>query len=97
MRRSLRRGCVLGWLRVKVCRRSALLVVLVWLVSWLFLNGLVFVHRNMFSDFCTDDKSKQILQRVVRLMLNFSSYPSECCTTSGRIRHKLIVLINRML
>lgn len=78
MRRSLRRalgsargGCVLRWLGVKVCRRSALLVVLVWLVSWLFLNGLVFVHRNMFSDFCTDDKSKQILQRVVRLMLNF--------------------------
>lgn len=67
MRRSLRRargGCVLRWLVVKVCRRSALLVVLVWLVSWLFLNGLVFVHRNMFSDFCTDDKSKLILQRV---------------------------------
>ncbi|KAL0157002.1 hypothetical protein M9458_048248, partial [Cirrhinus mrigala] len=51
-------------LGVKVCRRSVLLVVLLWLASWLFLNGLVFVHRNMFSDFCTDDKSKEILQRV---------------------------------
>ncbi|XP_055038242.1 divergent protein kinase domain 1C isoform X1 [Misgurnus anguillicaudatus] len=61
---SARRGCFFRWLGVKVCRRSVLLVVLVWLVSWLFLNGLVFVHRNMFSDFCTDDKSKQILQRV---------------------------------
>lgn len=65
MRRSLRGA--LRCLRVKVCRRSALLVVLLWLGSWLFLNGLVFVHRNMFSDFCTDDKSKEILQRVVRL------------------------------
>lgn len=66
MRRSLRRalGSALRWLGVKVCRRSALLLVLVWLASWLFLNGLVFVHRNMFSDFCTDDKSKEILQRV---------------------------------
>lgn len=51
-------------LGVKVCRRSALLVILLWLASWIFLNGLVFVHRNMFSDFCTDDKSKEILQRV---------------------------------
>lgn len=69
MRRSLRRalGSALRWLGVKVCRRSALLVVLLWLASWLFLNGLVFVHRNMFSDFCTDDKSKEILQRVVSL------------------------------
>ncbi|XP_043082916.1 divergent protein kinase domain 1C [Puntigrus tetrazona] len=62
MRRSLRGA--LRCLGVKVCRRSALLVVLLWLASWLFLNGLVFVHRNMFSDFCTDDKSKEILQRV---------------------------------
>ncbi|XP_051970444.1 divergent protein kinase domain 1C [Xyrauchen texanus] len=71
MWRSLRRalgsahgGCVLRWLGVKVCRRSTLLIVLLWLASWLFLNSLVFVHRNMFSDFCTDDKSKKILQRV---------------------------------
>ncbi|XP_051538628.1 divergent protein kinase domain 1C-like [Myxocyprinus asiaticus] len=61
---SPRGGSVLRWLGMKVCRRSALLVVLLWLAFWLFLNGLVFVHRNMFSDFCTDDKSKQILQRV---------------------------------
>lgn len=67
MRRSLRGA--LRCLGVKVCRRSALLVILLWLATWLFLNGLVFVHRNMFSDFCTDDKSKEILQRVVRLSL----------------------------
>lgn len=65
MWRSLRGA--LRCLGVKVCRRSVLLVVLLWLASWLFLNGLVFVHRNMFSDFCTDDKSKEILQRVVRV------------------------------
>lgn len=90
---------------MKVCRRSALLVVLVWLVSWLFLNGLVFVHRNMFSDFCTDGKSKQILQRVVRLILNFSSF-SDSDKDEGMlhnviyssVRHKvLMVLINKLL
>ncbi|XP_030625603.1 divergent protein kinase domain 1C [Chanos chanos] len=59
-----RRGCVLRWLGLKVCRRSTLLFALLWFGCWLVLNGMVFVHRSIFSDFCTDDKSKRILQRV---------------------------------
>lgn len=46
-------------------RKSAVLFILLWLASWLFLNGLLFVHTTMFSDFCTDDKSRRILQRLV--------------------------------
>lgn len=50
---------------MKVCRRSTLVFALLWFGSWVFLNGLVFVHRTILSDYCTDDKSKKILQRVV--------------------------------
>ncbi|XP_026869090.2 divergent protein kinase domain 1C [Electrophorus electricus] len=57
-------GWALRWLRARACRRGALLVALLWLLTWLFLSGLLFVHRSMFSDFCTDDKSRKILQRV---------------------------------
>ncbi|XP_062847229.1 divergent protein kinase domain 1C [Trichomycterus rosablanca] len=57
-------GCSFGWRRAKVWRRTAVLFLLLWFASWLFLSGLLFVHTTMFSDFCTDDKSKRILQRV---------------------------------
>lgn len=60
-----RGGRGLRWLRARVRRRSAVLFLLLWLGSWLFLSGLLFVHTTMFSDFCTDDKSKKILQRLV--------------------------------
>ncbi|KAM9553533.1 divergent protein kinase domain 1C-like [Salvelinus alpinus] len=56
--------CLLRWLGLKVCRRSTLVFALLWFGSWVFLNGLVFVHRTILSDYCTDDKSKKILQRV---------------------------------
>lgn len=46
-------------------RRGTLLFALLWFGSWLFLNGLVLVHRSIMSDYCTDDKSKRILQRLV--------------------------------
>ncbi|KAG7488670.1 hypothetical protein MATL_G00037520 [Megalops atlanticus] len=59
-----RRGCVLRWLGQRICRRTTFLFALFWFGFWVFLNGLVFVHRTIFSDFCTDDKSKQVLQRV---------------------------------
>ncbi|XP_010899226.1 divergent protein kinase domain 1C [Esox lucius] len=59
-----RGGHLLRWLGLRVCRRSTLVFALLWFGSWVFLNGLVFVHRTILSDFCTDDKSKRILQRV---------------------------------
>uniref|UniRef100_A0A3B1JB75 Divergent protein kinase domain 1C n=1 Tax=Astyanax mexicanus TaxID=7994 RepID=A0A3B1JB75_ASTMX len=59
-----RGGTVLRWLRGRVCRRGVLIFALLWLVSWLSLSGLLFVHRSMFSDLCTDHKSRRILQRV---------------------------------
>lgn len=61
----LRGRCLLRWLGLKVCRRSTLVFALLWFGTWVFLNGLVFVHRTILSDYCTDDKSKKILQRVV--------------------------------
>ncbi|XP_028826252.1 divergent protein kinase domain 1C [Denticeps clupeoides] len=67
LRRALapaRHRCLLRWLGVKVCRKSTLLFILLWFGCWVFLNGLVFVHRSMFSDVCTDDKSRKILKRV---------------------------------
>ncbi|XP_053349669.1 divergent protein kinase domain 1C [Clarias gariepinus] len=59
-----RGGLGLRWLRARVRRRNAVVFLLLWLASWLFLSGLLFVHTTMFSDFCTDDKSRRILQRL---------------------------------
>ncbi|XP_012713114.2 divergent protein kinase domain 1C isoform X2 [Fundulus heteroclitus] len=62
--------CLLRWLGLRLwSRRGTLLFALLWFGSWLFLNGLVLVHRRILSDYCTDDKSKRILQR---LCLEFS-------------------------
>ncbi|MEQ2181836.1 hypothetical protein GOODEAATRI_015704, partial [Goodea atripinnis] len=57
--------CILRWLRLRLwSRRGTLVFALLWFGSWLFLNGLVLVHRSILSDYCTDDKSKRILQRL---------------------------------
>ncbi|CAN9506056.1 unnamed protein product [Ophioblennius macclurei] len=59
------RLCLLRWLGVRLwSRRGTLVFALLWFGSWLFLNGLVLVHRSILSDYCTDDKSKSILQRL---------------------------------
>uniref|UniRef100_A0A3P9P007 Divergent protein kinase domain 1C n=1 Tax=Poecilia reticulata TaxID=8081 RepID=A0A3P9P007_POERE len=56
---------LLRWLGLRLwSRRGTLLFALLWFGSWLFLNGLVLVHRSIMSDFCTDDKSRKILQRL---------------------------------
>ncbi|XP_034416008.1 divergent protein kinase domain 1C [Cyclopterus lumpus] len=56
---------LLRWLGLRLwSRRGTLVFALLWFGSWLFLNGLVLVHRSILSDFCTDDKSKSILQRL---------------------------------
>lgn len=58
--------CLLRWLGLRLwSRRGTLVFALLWFGSWLFLNGLVLVHRSILSDYCTDDKSKRILQRLV--------------------------------
>lgn len=57
--------CLLRWLGLRLwSRRGTLVFALLWFGSWLFLNGLVLVHRTILSDYCTDDKSKRILQRL---------------------------------
>ncbi|KAK5598644.1 hypothetical protein CRENBAI_006613 [Crenichthys baileyi] len=57
--------CILKWLGLRLwSRRGTLVFALLWFGSWLFLNGLVLVHRSILSDYCTDDKSKRILQRL---------------------------------
>ncbi|XP_047206471.1 divergent protein kinase domain 1C isoform X1 [Girardinichthys multiradiatus] len=57
--------CILRWLGLRLwSRRGTLVFALLWFGSWLFLNGLVLVHRSILSDYCTDDKSKRILQRL---------------------------------
>ncbi|XP_062235171.1 divergent protein kinase domain 1C [Platichthys flesus] len=56
---------LLRWLGLRLwSRRGTLVFALLWFGSWLFLNGLVLVHRSIMSDYCTDDKSKRILQRL---------------------------------
>ncbi|KAM6900421.1 divergent protein kinase domain 1C [Xenentodon cancila] len=56
---------LLRWLGLRLwSRRGTLVFALLWFGSWLFLNGLVLVHRSILSDYCTDDKSKRILQRL---------------------------------
>ncbi|XP_047424772.1 divergent protein kinase domain 1C [Mugil cephalus] len=56
---------MLRWLGLRLwSRRGTLVFALLWFGSWLFLNGLVLVHRTILSDYCTDDKSKRILQRL---------------------------------
>ncbi|KAL4635392.1 hypothetical protein GN956_G14242 [Arapaima gigas] len=59
-----RRGSALRWLRLRVCRRSTALVALLWLALWGLLDSLLFVHRTIFSDVCTDSGSKRILQHL---------------------------------
>ncbi|XP_061777446.1 divergent protein kinase domain 1C isoform X1 [Nerophis ophidion] len=55
----------LRWLGLRLwSRRGTLVFLLFWFGSWLLLNGVVLVHRRVLSDFCTDDRSKKILQRL---------------------------------
>ncbi|KAL2085962.1 hypothetical protein ACEWY4_019282 [Coilia grayii] len=61
---TARKCCLVRWLKLKVCRRSTFLFAVLWFSSWLLLNGLLFIHSNIFSDICTDDKSRRILNRV---------------------------------
>lgn len=46
-------------------RQGTLVFVVLWFSSWVFLNGLVLVHRRVLSDSCSDDKTRRILQQLV--------------------------------
>ncbi|XP_033854273.3 divergent protein kinase domain 1C-like isoform X1 [Acipenser ruthenus] len=58
------RSCVFRRLGVKIFRKNTLLFALFWFGFWIFMSALMFVHRTIFSDHCTDEKSKRILARV---------------------------------
>lgn len=57
---------MLRWLGLRMWSRQGTLVfALLWFGSWVFLNGLVLVHRRILSDSCSDAKTRRILQRLV--------------------------------
>ncbi|GCB74072.1 hypothetical protein scyTo_0003157 [Scyliorhinus torazame] len=51
-------------IRPKTVRKSALLCFLVWIACWLLVNTSIFIHRSIFAEYCTDQKSKGILRRL---------------------------------
>ncbi|XP_041103799.1 divergent protein kinase domain 1C-like isoform X2 [Polyodon spathula] len=58
------RNCAFRRLGVKIFRKNTLLFALFWFGFWIFMSALMFVNRTIFSDYCTDEKSKRILARV---------------------------------
>uniref|UniRef100_A0A3P9KME2 Divergent protein kinase domain 1C n=1 Tax=Oryzias latipes TaxID=8090 RepID=A0A3P9KME2_ORYLA len=83
--------CLLRWLGLRMLsRRGTLVFVLLWFGSWLFLNGLVLVHRSILSDYCSDEKSKKILQRLC-LEFGEGSVTGDMCEdlcVLGRVEYK---------
>ncbi|KAF6729637.1 Protein FAM69C [Oryzias melastigma] len=83
--------CLLRWLGLRMwSRRGTLVFALLWFGSWLFLNGLVLVHRSILSDFCSDEKSKKILQRLC-LEFGEGSVTGDMCEdlcVLGRVEYK---------
>ncbi|XP_061821017.1 divergent protein kinase domain 1C isoform X5 [Nerophis lumbriciformis] len=85
----------LRWLGLRLwSRRGTLVFLLFWFGSWLLLNGVVLVHRRVLSDFCTDDRSKKILQRLVR---NWLGLPEEEGNDEGGVASSLSKLWNGRL
>lgn len=71
---------LLRWLGLRMWSRQGTLVfALLWFSSWVFLNGLVLVHRRVLSDYCSDDKTKRILQRLVSQVITDQSAPTPHC------------------
>ncbi|XP_069075538.1 divergent protein kinase domain 1C [Pleurodeles waltl] len=50
--------------RLRVLRRSALLFLLCWAAAWILVNTFLLVHKSVFSERCTDRKSRRILDRL---------------------------------
>ncbi|RMC15667.1 hypothetical protein DUI87_07869 [Hirundo rustica rustica] len=58
-------------LRLKIWRRCALLLLLLWAACWVVVSAALFLlHGSVFSERCTDEKSHRIL---ARLCLDYSS------------------------
>ncbi|XP_029443011.1 divergent protein kinase domain 1C [Rhinatrema bivittatum] len=51
-------------LRLRVCRRAALFFLLLWVACWIFVSTFLLVHRHVFSEHCTDERSRRILARL---------------------------------
>lgn len=85
---------LLRWLGLRMwSRQGTLVLALLWFGSWVFLNGLVLVHRRILSDYCSDAKSRRILQRLVSPLRRSSTSPSSsltqeaACPTAWRRPH----------
>ncbi|XP_051879878.1 divergent protein kinase domain 1C isoform X3 [Pristis pectinata] len=51
-------------LRPKTVRKSVLACLLLWIACWFLVNMSVFIRKNIFAEYCTDQKSKGILGRL---------------------------------
>lgn len=61
---------LLRWLGLRMWSRQGTLVfALLWFGSWVFLNGLVLVQRRLLSDYCSEAKSRRILERLVSQLI----------------------------
>ncbi|KAJ1202032.1 hypothetical protein NDU88_005835 [Pleurodeles waltl] len=59
--------------RLRVLRRSALRFLLCWAAAWVLVNTFLLVHKSVFSERCTDRKSRRILDRLVGIRALFRS------------------------
>ncbi|KAM6135452.1 LOW QUALITY PROTEIN: divergent protein kinase domain 1C [Pterocles gutturalis] len=79
-------------LRLKIWRRCTVLLLL-WAACWVVVSALLFLlHRSVFSERCTDEKSRRIL---ARLCLDYSSGAltgdlcEDLCGTEAGVQHCL--------
>ncbi|XP_069476850.1 divergent protein kinase domain 1C [Ambystoma mexicanum] len=60
----MRPPALLKRLQLRVLRRGTLLLLLCWAAAWVLVNTFLFVHRRVFSERCTDAKSRAMLARL---------------------------------
>lgn len=66
-------------LRLKIWRRCTLVLLLLWAACWMVVSALLFfLHRSVFSERCTDEKSHRILARLVRAPAGGEAFPRGC-------------------
>lgn len=71
-------------LRLKIWRRCALLLLLLWAACWVLVSAALFLlHRSVFSESCTDEKSHRILARLVRAPAGCGASPRGCPAGRG--------------
>lgn len=73
-------------LRLKIWRRCTLVLLLFWAACWVVVSALLFLlHRSVFSERCTDEKSHRILARLVRAPAGRGASPE--AARPDRLRH----------